>query len=136
MVDTKLIGRVNWFDSKKGFGFITVMTKDDDNTGNDVFVHYTSINVESNYKKVFPGEYVEFELENRNERSCCVNVTGPMGGPLLVDNESHRYKVFPKGGGGYGTTEDRDVSEDRDVLLKNALENKDVSEDADADPAQ
>ena len=112
MEDTRLIGRVNWFDSKKGYGFITVMTKDHNNTGNDIFIHFTSINVESNYKKVFPGEYVEFELENREDRLCCVNVTGPMGGPLLVDNVNHRYKVFPKGR--HETTENNDEQDNSD----------------------
>tara|TARA_Y100000389_G_scaffold58726_1_gene54705 strand:+ start:72 stop:416 length:345 start_codon:yes stop_codon:yes gene_type:complete len=109
MEDTRLIGRVNWFDSKKGYGFITVMTKEQENTDKDIFIHYTSI-IESSYKKVFPGEYVEFELENRGDRICCVNVTGPMGGPLLIENENHRYKVLPK-----GRNETNETNETNDV---------------------
>ena len=92
----RMIGNVNWFDSKKGYGFINVVTPDNDNSGKDIFVHFTSINVESTYKKLYPGEYVEFTIDERDNRLCCTNVTGPFGGPLLIDNENHRYKVYPK----------------------------------------
>ena len=118
MVDTKLIGRVNWFDSKKGFGFITVMTKDDENTGNDVFVHYTSINVESNYKKVFPGEYVEFAIgSGKDGRPICTEVSGLHGGSLLSENENHRYKYFPRNShGDSGPGEDQVEGPDDDAV--------------------
>ena len=88
MEDTRLIGRVNWFDSKKGFGFITVMTNDHENTGKDIFIHYTSIIVDSSYKKVFPWEYVEFELDSNCEgkhNEQAVNVTGICGKELQCD---------------------------------------------------
>ena len=50
-----LKGEVKWFDSKKGFGFI--QTED----GNDVFVHYTSIEKEG-FKNLVEGQEVEFEI--------------------------------------------------------------------------
>ena len=95
-VSDRIIGCVNWFDSKKGYGFINVLTPDNENTGKDIFVHYTSINVVSNYKKLYPGEYTEFCIENRDNRLCCVDVTGIYRCSLLIDNETHRYKVYPK----------------------------------------
>jgi CspA family cold shock protein len=50
-----LKGKVKWFDTKKGFGFI--QSED----GNDVFVHYTSIQTEG-FKNLEQGQEVTFEL--------------------------------------------------------------------------
>ena len=49
-------GTVKWFDSKKGFGFITREQGD-----KDIFVHYTSIEGEG-FRSLKDGESVEFEL--------------------------------------------------------------------------
>lgn len=51
----KIRGRVKWFNSKKGYGFITK----EDGSG-DVFVHWTDIKAEG-YKTLNAGEEVEFE---------------------------------------------------------------------------
>ena len=93
-----LVGNVKWFNSKKGFGFITVITPDDEKVGTDIFVHFSNINVrDNNYKRLFPGDYVSFNLGKNNDgRAICVDVTGVHGGPLLADNTEHRYKVYPK----------------------------------------
>ena len=48
-------GIVKWFNSEKGYGFITT------NDGKDVFVHYTAIPGEG-YRTLTPGDKVEFEL--------------------------------------------------------------------------
>jgi len=48
-------GRVEWFDNRKGFGFIG---RDD---GPDVFVHHTAI-VGEGYKTLNEGDTVEFEI--------------------------------------------------------------------------
>lgn len=95
---SRVIGNVKWYDSKKGYGFVTLVTPDLDNTGNDVFVHYSNINVsEGNYKRLFPGEYIEFELGPGNDgRSVCLNVSGLHGGLILCENENHRFKIFPR----------------------------------------
>ena len=46
-------GRVKWFNSKKGHGFIT------GEDGKDVFVHYSAIEGEG-YKVIYPGQLVEY----------------------------------------------------------------------------
>jgi len=48
-------GRVKWFNDKKGYGFI----KQDD--GDDVFVHYSAIDMEG-FKTLYEGQEVEFEV--------------------------------------------------------------------------
>ena len=48
-------GKVKWFNSENGFGFI------DRGEGQDIFVHYSQI-VENGYKTLKEGELVEFEL--------------------------------------------------------------------------
>ena len=49
-------GTVKWFNAQKGYGFIT-----NDGTGEDVFVHFSAINVEG-YKTLEEGQKVTFEL--------------------------------------------------------------------------
>ena len=47
-------GKVKWFNNKKGFGFII------QDSGQDVFVHHTSI-LGGGYKTLNEGEAVTFE---------------------------------------------------------------------------
>ena len=49
----KADGTVKWFDNEKGFGFIL------NEAGEDVFVHYRSIEGEG-YKTLAEGEQVEY----------------------------------------------------------------------------
>ncbi|MEO8033872.1 MAG: cold-shock protein [Acidobacteriota bacterium] len=51
------IGVVKWFNNDKGYGFI----KRD--TGDDVFVHHTSIVEQSGYRTLNEGERVEFDVK-------------------------------------------------------------------------
>lgn len=48
-------GKVVWFDSGKGFGFI------EGEDGADVFVHYSAIQSQSKRKNLQPDQRVEFE---------------------------------------------------------------------------
>jgi len=49
-------GKVKWFDNKRGFGFISA------DSGQDVFVHHTSI-LGDGYKTLAEGEPVTFEVQ-------------------------------------------------------------------------
>ena len=48
-------GTVKWFNNQKGYGFIC------DEEGNDVFVHYSGLNMEG-YKSLDEGAAVEFDV--------------------------------------------------------------------------
>ena len=61
-------GTVKWFNNQKGYGFIS------DEEGNDVFVHYTGLNMEG-FKTVEEGQAVEFEVVNGAKGPQAVNVT-------------------------------------------------------------
>ena len=50
-------GTVKWFNSQKGYGFITP-----DGEGKDVFVHHSAIEG-SGYKELSEGQPVEFDSE-------------------------------------------------------------------------
>ena len=61
-------GTVKWFNNQKGYGFIS------DAEGNDVFVHYTGVNMEG-YKTLEEGQEVEFEVTEGTKGPQAVNVT-------------------------------------------------------------
>lgn len=123
MSENKIIGSVTWFDSKKGYGFVKVLTPNHEKNGSDIFIHFSSIQVNDNeYKVVYPGEYIEFDLSGSdNDRLCCTNVTGLYGGDLLTQNENHRYKVLRK----RFREETETPVEDNDLLDGDADDEKD-----------
>lgn len=59
-------GIVKYFDTKKGYGFITT-------EGKDVFVHYTGIKAEG-FKNLEKGQEVVFDVKNTDRGSQAVNV--------------------------------------------------------------
>ncbi len=60
-------GTVKWFNNQKGYGFIS------DEAGNDVFVHYTGLNMEG-YKTLEEGQAVEFEVADGEKGPQAINV--------------------------------------------------------------
>ncbi|HHY99679.1 MAG TPA: cold-shock protein [Sedimentibacter sp.] len=61
-------GTVKWFDSAKGFGFIT------SDEGNDVFVHFTAI-VADGFKTLEEGQKVNFDVVEGARGPQAANVT-------------------------------------------------------------
>ena len=60
-------GTVKWFNNQKGYGFIS------DEAGNDVFVHYSALNMDG-YKTLNEGQEVEFELVEGAKGAQAINV--------------------------------------------------------------
>ena len=60
-------GKVKWFDSKKGYGFI--ITEE----GKEIFVHYTGI-VKEGFKALNEGQFVTYEVGNGDKGEQAVNV--------------------------------------------------------------
>ena len=61
-------GTVKWFNAKKGFGFIT-----NSETGEDVFVHYSGLNMEG-FKSLDEGASVEYDVIQGEKGPQAVNV--------------------------------------------------------------
>ena len=90
----RLTGRVKWFNNKSGYGFITVT--DGNKLGSDVFVHHSSIKVDSEqYKYLVQGEYVDFNLSNTKNsvhEFQAGEVYGIKGGKLMCETR-HESRV-------------------------------------------
>ena len=95
----KYVGQVKWFNNKIGYGFITLISKDNSSADRDIFVHHMNVcPLESNYRTLRTGEYVEFDVEENCEgehKEQAVRVTGIYGRELLCDF-IHRNNVNKK----------------------------------------
>ena len=60
-------GTVKWFNAKKGFGFIS------DETGNDVFVHFSALQMDG-FKVLEEGEAVQFDVVEGSKGPQAANV--------------------------------------------------------------
>lgn len=83
----RFTGRVKWFNNKAGYGFITVT--DGAKSGTDVFVHHSSIKVDSEqYKYLVQGEYIDFSLSDTkttDHEFQAGEVCGIKGGKLMCE---------------------------------------------------
>ncbi len=76
-------GTVKWFDRRKGYGFITR-----DDGAADVFVHYSSIEGEDDFKAIYEGDKVEFEITEGSK--------GPQASNLKITEKAPRPSFKPK----------------------------------------
>ena len=67
-MSNKMTGLVKWFNSDKGFGFITPQ-----DGSKDVFVHFSAIQ-SNDFKTLDEGQMVEFSVENGAKGPSAVNV--------------------------------------------------------------
>ena len=61
-------GTVKWFNNQKGYGFIS------DENGDDVFVHYSGLNMDG-FKSLDVGAPVEFDVTEGAKGPQATNVT-------------------------------------------------------------
>ena len=73
-------GTVKWFNNQKGYGFIS------DESGKDVFVHYSGLNMEG-FKSLEEGAEVEFDVTEGAKGPQAVN----------VPNFNHKRKIRSAG---------------------------------------
>ncbi len=62
-----MTGKVKWFNSEKGYGFISVEGQD------DVFVHFSAINMPG-HKDLVEGQIVSFDLTEGKRGMQAANV--------------------------------------------------------------
>ena len=65
---SKLQGTVKWFNSDKGFGFITPA-----NNGKDLFVHFSGI-IGTNFRTLNEGDKVEYNVQDSDRGPSAIDV--------------------------------------------------------------
>lgn len=135
--DATNTGRVKWFNSKYGYGFITLVKKagsanseadDEPRLDSDIFVHHSSINVASEqYRYLMQGEYVEFQIIKSTSdkyRFQAAAVSGCGGGKLMCETKKEMYdarvNTEPRSAEGEVATERRPPSRRRAPFEKEA----------------
>ena len=92
MADERFIGRVKFFNTGKGFGFIYGPADSEPDDRQDYYFHFSDIQPSSsNYPvRLHTGEYVEYTLsetgyDDPKKKFKATEITGPYGGPLMMD---------------------------------------------------
>ena len=89
------LGRVKWFNSKLGYGFITTNLNSEDH---DIFIHQSNIHpTQSRYRTLREGEYVSLNVSESGETRQAIDVTGVNGGPLNCDLERNMRNTRRQG---------------------------------------
>ena len=65
---SKLQGTVKWFNSDKGFGFITPA-----DNGKDLFVHFSGI-IGTNFRTLNEGDKVEYNVQDSDRGPSAIDV--------------------------------------------------------------
>jgi len=127
-VDLICLGRVKWFDNKKGYGIIQVL--DGSRQGVDIFAHHASIVTgEEQYRYLVSGEYVSCGVVssvNKSIQYAATNIKGVLGGHLMC--ETIREQKMAKDA--YEKEVSKTVSSEKPLAKepKDVKETKDVKE--------
>ena len=79
-------GCTKWFNDRLGYGFITIC--EGPKKGEDIFVHHVEIKpINSNYRTLKKGEYIQFDITKGMNGPQASHVTGICGGPLMCDSD-------------------------------------------------
>ena len=62
------LGKIKWFNSKKGYGFIT-----DDKTQKDIFLHVSALE-ESKLRVLKEDQAIEFEIKEEKDKLQAINL--------------------------------------------------------------
>ena len=62
------VGKVKWFSSKKGYGFIT-----DDKTEKDIFLHISALE-KSKLRILKENQKIEFDVEEEKDKLKAINL--------------------------------------------------------------
>jgi len=94
----KYTGTCKWFNSQKGFGFISM-----DDGSDDVFVHQSSLHAKG-FRSLAEGEQLEFDIETDNTgKRKAINCTGPNGDYVKgAPRDDGGFNGNGGGGGGRG----------------------------------
>ncbi|MFX1395106.1 MAG: cold-shock protein [Promethearchaeota archaeon] len=76
-------GIVKWFNGRKGYGFIT------SDEGADIFVHFSAISGDDDYKSLHENDKVEFELVEGQK--------GPQANNVVI-TEKAPHSPYGRGG--------------------------------------
>ena len=96
----RFIGRVKWFNTKNGYGFLEYKE-------GDIFVHHTALVVpKAQFRYLVQGEYVEFTPAERTNDSSesrwtANDVTGPLRGKLMCQTEEEERENHYNNEGSY-----------------------------------
>jgi cold shock CspA family protein len=99
MTENNEVGKVKFFNHKKGFGFIEIINPESKYVGTEQFVHFTEVKSVSDFKKLIPGEIVSLNVINKpgdDEKTVCSNVQGLYGSKLFIDSDEYIYRVRSK----------------------------------------